>query len=356
MQHMKFSLDSLIRKPIRFLGSPIDVSKHKLEVIELSEGHRSEVIPSIYLPGHFDRIQSTSTSTDLTIPHLHAHQTVVTHEPTLLFNIGEARLWNGLIHKNIRNYILRKVCAEDIFSDVDLDCAYIADTDNGHQYFGHWLRDDVTATLINAKQIHPIFLQKPKHFQVTEYESLINPNYILAKKGRVKNLHILSDFSQNSHKVARYMEIRRRIKESLKPISTKFNGVYIVRGNLGIKRILTNENEVIEHLSKRGFDIVYPEKMSVGETQKRLWDASLVINVEGSAHVHALHSMSLKGALLHLQPPFRFVDIAKGVFNSTGRVYGFYVCKPTHNNDNFYLDNFSDLDKLIDLIRNACEK
>ena len=200
---MKFSLGSLIRKPVRFLGSPIDVSKHKLEVIKLSEGHRSEVKPSIYLPGHFDRIQSTNTGTDLTIPHQHAHQTVVTHEPTLLINIGEARLWNGLIHKNIRNYILRKVCAEDKFIDVDLDCAYIADTDEGHEYFGHWLRDDVTATLINSKQINPIFLQKPRHFQVAEYESLINPNYILAKKGRIRNLHILSDFSQNSHKVSK---------------------------------------------------------------------------------------------------------------------------------------------------------
>ena len=151
------------------------------------------------------------------------------------------------------------------------------------------------------------------------------------------------------------MEIRRRIKENLKPTSTKFTGVYIARGILGTKRILTNEIEVIEHLTKRGFDIIYPEKVSVAEIQKRLWDAPLVINVEGSAHMHALHSMSLKGALLHLQPPFRFVDIEKGVFDSTGRIYGFYVCKPIHNNS-FYLDNFSDFDKLIDLMRNACEK
>lgn len=353
---MKYSLHQLIRKSLSYLGSPIKVSEQNLEVIVLSEGHRTDVNPSIYLPGHFDRIQSTDTSTDLTVQHQNAHQTVATHAPTLLFNIGDTRLWNGLIHKKNRKYILRKVDKKDSFNEIDLECAYIADTDEGHQYFGHWLRDDITATLINTKQIQPIFLQKPKHFQVFEYESLINPNYLMAKKGRVKNLHILSDFSQNSHKVARYMEVRRRIEEKLNPLSTKFSGVYIARGILGTKRILTNETEVIEHLTNRNFDIVYPEKMSVAEIQKRLWNAPIVINVEGSSHMHALHSMSLKGALLHLQPPFRFIDIEKGVFDSTGRIYGFYVCKPIHDKESFYLDNFSDFDRLIDLMRNACEK
>jgi capsular polysaccharide biosynthesis protein len=150
------------------------------------------------------------------------------------------------------------------------------------------------------------------------------------------------------------MELRRRLKEKLNPVGSKYAGVFIARGNLGAKRCLTNESEVIEHLSKRGFDIVFPEKMTVAEIQTRLWDAPIVINVEGSAHMHASHSMSLNGALLHLQPPYRFVDIDKGVFDSTGRIYGFYVCLPSENKDNFYLDNFSNLDKLIDIMRNAC--
>lgn len=353
---MRLSIDKLLRKPIRLFGTPIDLHKHALEVITLSEGHRIGVKPSIYLPGHFDRIRSTNTSTDLTIPHKHAHQTEANHAPTLLYNIGEAMLWNGAILQNNKNYILRRVDSRERFEEVDLESAFIADTDEGHEFFGHWLRDDVAATLINHDNIPAIFLQKPKHFQVPQYESLMDIKMLLAKKGRVKNLHILSDFSQNSYKVARYMEIRRRIKEKLNPVSTKHAGVFIARGNIGTKRSLTNENEVIEHLSKRGFDIVFPEKMTVAEIQTRLWDASIVISVEGSAHVHALHSMSLDGALLHLQPPYRFVDIQKGVFESTGRTYGFYVCKPNENKESFYLDNFSDFDKLTDLMRNACAK
>lgn len=353
---MRFSIDKLLRKPIRLFGTPLDLQKHALEVITLSEGHRIDVTPSIYLPGHFDRIRSTNTSTDLTIPHKHAHQTEVNHAPTLLYNIGEARLWNGAILQNYKNYLLRRVDSRERFEELDLERAFIADTDEGHEFFGHWLRDDVAATLINHDNIPAIFLQKPKHFQVPQYESLMNVKMLLAKKGRIKNLHILSDFSQNSYKVARYMEFRRRIKEKLNPISTKYAGVFIARGNLGTKRSLTNENEVIDHLSKRGFDIVFPEKMTVAEIQARLWDSPIVINVEGSAHMHALHSMSLSGALLHLQPPYRFVDIDKGVFDSTGRTYGFYVCKPNDNKESFYLDNFSDFDKLIDLMLNACAK
>ena len=349
-------MDKLLRKPIRLFGSPLDLQKHALKVITLSEGHRVDVTPSIYLSGHFDRIRSTNTSSDLTIPHKHAHQTEVTHAPTLLYNIGEARLWNGAILQKNKNYILRRVDSKEQFEEVDLESAFIADTDEGHEFFGHWLRDDVAATLIDNDNMPAIFLQKPKHFQVPQYESLMDVKMLLAKKGRVKNLHILSDFSQNAHKVERYMEFRRRIKETLNPVSTKHAGVFIARGNLGSKRCLTNENEVIDHLSKRGFDIVFPEKMSVTEIQTRLWDAPIVINVEGSAHMHALYSMSLSGALLHLQPPYRFVDIDKGVFDSTGRTYGFYVCKPNEDKESFYLDNLSEFDKLIDLMRDACAK
>jgi hypothetical protein len=154
---MRFNIDKLIRKSIRLLGTPIDYQKHALEVITLSEAHRNDVTPSIYLPGHFDRIFSTNTSTDLTIPYQHAHQTEAIHAPTLLCNIGAVRLWNGAIFQNYKNYLLRRVDCKEQFEDIDLDNAFIADTDEGHEFFGHWLRDDVAATLISKDNMPAIF-------------------------------------------------------------------------------------------------------------------------------------------------------------------------------------------------------
>ncbi len=353
---MAITIDKLIRKPVRLLGVPLDLELHAVEKNVLCGGESTDVAPSIYLPGHFDRIKSTNTSTDLTLAYEHAHQTHTVHGPTLLYNVGEVRMWNGLILKNKRNYVLRRVSSQDDFESIDLDRALIADTDEGHEYFGHWLRDDVTSSLIGNDSMPPIFMQSVKYAHAAEYNQLMDIRVLLAKNGRVKNLHLLRDFSQNSHRIGRYLTMRCRIQEKLKPKSCTYTGVFIARGALGMKRSLTNEPEVIDHLVNRGFDVIYPEKMSVSEMHRRLWDASMVICVEGSAHMHALRPMALSGALLHLQPPYRFVDIDKGVFNSMGRQYGFYVCAPGHTKQDFFVDNFSDFDKLIDLMRDACAK
>lgn len=353
---MRFTIDRLIRKPVRFFGTPLIMDQHAIDMQVLCGEEPADVPPSIYLPGHFDRIKATNTSTDLTLAHQHAHETHLVHGKTMLYNMGEVQLWNGLILQNNRRYLLRRVNSRDSFDSIDLDSALIADTDEGHEFFGHWLRDDTTTSLIGHSEMPAIFMQSVHYPQAQEYERLMDIRVLHAKNGRLKNLHLVYDFSQNSHRVGRYLTMRQRIQEKLQPKPSVFAGVFIARGDKGAKRSLTNEKAVIDHLVKRGFDIIYPEQMTVSEIQIRLWDAPVVICVEGSAHQHALRPMALNGGLIHLQPPYRFVDIVKGVFNSLGRQYGFYVCAPGQTSEEFYLDNFSEFDKLIDLVRNACVK
>jgi Glycosyltransferase 61 len=353
---MAITIDKLIRKPVRLFGVPIDLEPHAIEKNMLCAAEPADVMPAIYLPGHFDRIKSTNTGTDLSLAYAHAHETHTVHGETVLYNLGEVRMWNGLILQHMRNFILRRVNSQDHFETIDLDCALIADTDEGHEYFGHWLRDDTTSSLIGNANMPPIFMQSIKYGHAPEYDKLMDICVLFANNGRVKNLHLLRDFSQNSHRVGRYLTMRQRIQEKLQPKPSRFAGVFVARGAMGAKRNLTNESEVIEHLAKRGFDIIYPERMTASEIQIRLWDTPMVVCVEGSAHMHALRPMALQGALLHLQPPNRFVDIDKGVFNSIGRQYGFYVCAPDKTPQDFFLDNFSDFDKLIDLMRDACDK
>jgi capsular polysaccharide biosynthesis protein len=146
----------------------------------------------------------------------------------------------------------------------------------------------------------------------------------------------LSDFSQNSYKLERYLTLRDNLKSTLNPNDIAYNGVFIARGQTGAKRLLINEKEVIAHLEKKGFDIIYPEKMTVE-----------VITVEGSAHNHAIYSMNLKGAMLELQPPSRFGIIIKGACDCLGIGWGFYVCAPSNDGEGFYVDNFNDLDRAI---------
>ena len=88
--------------------------------------------------------------------------------------------------------------------------------------------------------------------------------------------------------------------------------------------------------------------MEVEDIIRSLWNARIIISVEGSAINHALYPMALNGAVLVLQPPYRFVNAHKGISNAIGRKYGFYVCQSTANKMDFVLDDFNIFQQLID--------
>jgi capsular polysaccharide biosynthesis protein len=194
-------------------------------------------------------------------------------------------------------------------------------------------------------------LNRPNYFHAKAYEALFGLDVIYANKGIVKELYFLSDVTQNSHKLKRYSKLRNQLAVKLSPEDTKYTGIYIARGYSGVKRLLTNEQELIDHLVKKGFDILCPEKASPEMIVRKLWNAPLVIGVEGSAIDHAILTAGNCAGYLLLMPPNRFCVIYKGILDALNRPFGFYVCKPSPSPDSFFVDSMSDLDELIDSMR-----
>ena len=242
---------------------------------------------------------------------------------------------------------------QDRLYNVNLKNAVITDSDFTHQYFGHWLSDAVSSNLIATSNMPSLIFKKPKYQHANEYTKILELQNIVGNLGTVENLFLLEDYSQNSYKVKRYLELRKRLQRNLGLLDNSFSkNVFMARGNTGDKRNLINELAVIDHLQARGFDIIYPEKMTVSDLMRKLWNASLVVSVEGSALNHCIYSISLKGAYLILQPPHLVNHVHKGICDAMNLHYGFYVCKPTKNLNEFYVDSMSDLDRIVDEMLN----
>ena len=308
-----------------------------------------EVKPAVFFPSHLERVKSACDFTSLNYQFKLINATSITHDPTVLYHLGSAKIYKEIITLENMKYISR--FNEKLIEPVEyeeMDEALISFSDFGRIYFGHWLRDDLTVSLLGNRQRPLVKLYKPRYFHSNGYAVLTEYNQHFIKEAGVKKLSVVFDYSQNSLKVARYLAIRKLIETKLNPEAIKYVGVYLSRGRSGSERNLVNEDAVINYLLSIGFNVINPELMEVEDIVRSLWNAPIVISVEGSAINHALYPMALNGAVLVLQPPYRFVNAHKGIANAIGRKYGFYVCQATANKMGFVLDDFNRFQQLID--------
>lgn len=331
----------------KLFGNSFNLKSHMDNAITVCPEERQDIPPAIYLPAHLERIKGVSQFDTLQDMLQKAQQTYSIHAPTLLIPLGKIRLFGGGLWTHKNEFITRNINRKDKFPHINLNQAVVTDSDFAYTYFGHWMHDAAPATLVGTVEIPSVSLRNPHYPHAIQYQKLFNLNHIYGNKGVIESAYLLSDFSQNSSKKSRYLTLRDNIKHNLQAQDTSYAGVFIARGQLGLGRTLTNELEVINHLQNKGFDIIYPEKLTAEAIARRLWNAKIVITVEGSAFSHAIYSMALTGVALILQPPNHFVVVSRDFCSVLGMGWGFYVCAPSNDEDGFYVDSFSDLDKVL---------
>ena len=343
--------NKLYRLAGRLFGKPLNLESIAKDATVLCTQEEQDVPPAVYLPAHLQRITGPTINCVLSVTMGRMHDTHPIHAPTLMYSLGKTQLFGGGLWTHNNQFITRSINEKDNFERISLSQAVVTDADVGLSYFGHWMREVVPASLVGTREIPSLSLRRPHYSHAAQYEQFFKLKTIYANKGTVENLYLLSDFSQNSYKLKRYLTLRDNLEDSLKPQDIAYKGVFIARGQTGSKRALINESEVISHLQKNGFDVIYPEKMTPEAIIRKLWNAKVVITVEGSAHNHAIYSMARTGCLLTLQPPSRFGIIIKNACDCLGIGWGFYVCAASNNDEGFYVDSFADLDKVIDKLQ-----
>lgn len=305
--------------------------------------------PAIRLPGQIERVTGYTDSTSIEFERVRINGGHREHAPTIARVLRNAEICDGYIYKRgakipisvgPERFLLRN------HSDEVKDSAAITCSFNDSKYFGHWVTDGIPLLMAGGLLAPPIRNSQQLTPHQKEYLSILDLSYDGFTDGRVRELIIMEDYSQNRYKRERYEIIRARFLQS--GYSSTHPGVIILRGGSGTTpRYLIKEKEIAAYLQSIGYKVVDPERQSAGEIIEAISGASVVVGIEGSQLAHGLFSMAPSGTLLVLQPPYLFNNVHKDYTDCLDLNYAFVVGDACEGGFSISMD---DLKKTLDLI------
>lgn len=281
--------------------------------------------PSYYLPRHLENIVKLHPETFEEAEKGRIYGEKGFHDPIEAFRIRNVRLrYSGLYRRNWR-FCLPYEAPPATPRHVDCGSFALSSSYGGCQYFGHWLRDDLTTKMLAEDFAEPFCVRTPQWPHKRAYLDIFDQTWPELDHADFNQIYLFLDSSQNSNKIARIRQLREKIRTKITP---KHQGrrVYLRRGETGaIKRIVSNEAQLIKTLEAEGFIILDLTKDSIETIIESLLDARLFITVEGSQAAHSLYTIADGGGYLSIAPPTAFNNPAKDWLTPLGVKYGFVV-------------------------------
>jgi hypothetical protein len=307
-----------------------------------------EVRPrAFFLDGQLDRVEGVQNETSLDFELARVLGREVEHAATMAFELDDATIFEGSVYAGGTRlrfmeapFSLRAFGgAEEELDRAALDCTFV-----GNRYFGHWIADDCPLHLLAREHAEPIGVTRPLFGQEAQFGALWGLHPRKVSSATVRKLLYFLDYSQNRTKRERYERLRAPIQARAGSASRR--GVYFRRGSGGALRELTNQTEIEERLTRRGFHVLDPTVETVEKVMDLCAGAPCVVSVEGSQLAHGLLNVAAGGSLLALQPPNRFNNVYKDRADCLGLRYGFVVGRG--NEAGFHVD-VDEIERTLDL-------
>jgi hypothetical protein len=217
----------------------------------------------------------------------------------------------------------------------------------GARYFGHWLLEDVMLGLLASGRGDAIGVARQLTAQQSDYARFFNYRHKdLSNVAWVEDIEILSDSGLNPFHMDRLKALRKRFTG--KSLFPRHPGVFLMRGSGGEARCLVNEAAVADFMRKCGFKVLNPGNESMETVRAAVANADLVVGVEGSQLSHGILGAAPGGAMLVLQPPFRFNNAFKERCDLLGITYAFIV---GHAAEGGFTVDLNALARLIDRVQ-----
>lgn len=350
----------LIQKKIRF--TPIGYTNYlkgikKLHVLfrqgkileslavkswEIEPGNTTIAPKAYFLEGQLERITGTAFTDD---PNAMMHGGYEqNHAPTRAYMLKNLWMLNGNLHKNLDQFRLHHPSKlktgmklfPPVHVNTEINNASIYSSYEGNEYFGLWLTDDCSMYSLAAAEGIPVASNIHTYGHQPEYESRLDINPFRTSSAFLKNaLFFDDDWGNNNSKHQRFSANRNKLLAAFPGASHP--GVFILRRNSGISRVMLNELEIAEKLRDQyGFKIVDVTKHSVSEIISACVGAKILAGIEGSHLFHGLMVLEPGASVLVLQPPYRFSGVIKVTTDMENLNYGFVVGK--QKEDSFYID------------------
>jgi len=331
-----------IRLAKRLLAGPgsIESSAYQQEV--LCHEETTPLPPAIFLPGQIDRLVERindswayTTKDDALADALRA---TVTHPATIAYHIKDAILFDGSIYAGRFKYPVADISLFQSGSrePQDLKEVALASSFLGTRYFGHWLAEDCTRYLLAKNAAAPLCLRTSAYAHQKQYQTWFKQDWTPVDRAQIKHLIIFQDSSQNSLKRKRYDHLRSQIKAHF-PQKTRNAYVYLKRGQTGTPRIIENEEEIVDALTKRGFVVVDIVADSLEHIIDTLLAAKIVVSIEGSHNQHITLASPGKSGFLVLQPANRFSGYQRAWAECLDIRFGFVVGDVSRAGYNFQI-------------------
>jgi hypothetical protein len=305
--------------------------------------------PSIYVEGQLDKVTGAPAESTKDAEIAAITRLTGTNSATIAYRLKDVAFVDGSVYVgNLRYFITENSRFGSGPYDVhEFKDAALVSSFYGTKYFGHWLSDDCCANLLATELGRPaLCLPIDSYFDADCYLSALGQLWAPVVRARIADLTVFADYSFNALRRARYQTLRKRV-------SARFsrNGrrslVYLKRGKTGSRRVIQNEDIIIDILAKRGFIVVDPETTPVERIMEILVTARIVVSLEGSHIAHCLYCVPLDSGLLVLQPADRFALNHREWANCLGVKFGFVVGDASEAG---YLFCTQDILRTLDLI------
>ena len=273
----------------------------------------SALSPALFLPGQLDKI--TGTGVESTVAReIHAlTRQEATHAATIAYHIRNAVLLGGSIYSGTWKHFLCDQSVPSTGGDVlHFANAALTSSNHGIKYFGHWLKDDCLRYLLAEQDGPPLSVTNaPLSDHMKQYASYFGQSWTPSVRARIDHLVAYQDFAQNSLKKKRYRILQNRLASHFANDEQNPALVYLKRGQTGVPRLISNESEIIETLSRNGFVVVDIASDNLQGIIASLMYAKIVVSIEGSHMCHCWFLPENSSGLIALQPPDRFTSNSK---------------------------------------------
>ena len=185
----------MVRRIFRGPGTLASVSSER-EVLRPEETTATRL--PVFLPGQLDRITGTTGHQSVQAEIASMLAPTYHHAATIAFHIKNAVVFDGSVYAgNLRHFIASKGLFNTKSETRHLKVAGLASSAVGHQYFGHWLRDDCIQYLLAEQTKAPICISGPVSDHKRRYASYFGQDWTPTDRAFVEELVIYQDFAQN---------------------------------------------------------------------------------------------------------------------------------------------------------------
>ena len=314
-----------------------------IEKFQIGTAARFERLPALCLPGSLDSVTGVAPMRTLELERQRLQAGEMLLPACTAYVLKDAICVDGNIYKKFAKYRIRGethtllAAVKEFVSD-----GVLVSNNQSHAYFGHWMTEElpgiafaqglgrvVTVDHARAPYAHergymriyglPVPAELPTR-------CVIGRLTVLGENGtNIPQLNKLAEFRE-SRACAGWRRTDRR--------------VFVRRGG-GSPRRLSNESEIIDYLSREGFDIIDPENETAQEIAARCYGACLAVGVEGSHMAHAFVQMFTGASFLLIQPPDRFNNPFKDLCDAVGINFGFVISDTLGDGFNLPIDRLA---------------